>query len=597
MRLRAPAPKVKALVMQRALKGVVRCGTVIGTAMTFLVCSTLGTASRTAAAEVHLSQTPLPATGGSNVFDLRSVGFDLRRGAQTEPLLQLFRQQLLAIKPDTAAQLPTTTAILSAEDAALYRQAFSLATAGDRAGLLALMPTILNQALLGTVTARFLLTVGDKAGYGELTAWLRHYRHLPDAERIHALAAKRRPAGAAAPLAPMAPKPVRGNLATQGRNGFASAETVFTAAATPTDTPVVGQTGWDAGLQAWRDGNVAVAADAFAAMAATPGLAAGDAAAAHFWHGRALRQLGVKSAATAAWRKAAAYPHSFYGQLARARLGLKDAYRWDMPAFSATGLEALAAIPAGRRALALLEVDEHAAAEAELRRIAVRDLTPEMRQAVLGLAERHRLPILAMQLGSLLKHPDGQLLSAALYPLPPWQAEQGDQALVYAVMRQESGFNPLVVSPAGARGLMQIMPDTARYLDAAVAPHALAEPDLNLKLATRYMDKLAAMPGIKHDPLRLLAAYNAGPGNLLRWQQELSYQDDPLLFIESLPLRETRHYVQNVLSNYWIYQSRLGVKRPTLAQLAQGQWPRLPVAAPAKLAEAAPAATLHLASK
>lgn len=598
MRLRAPAPAVKALGMQRALKGVVRCGTLIGTAMAFLVCSTLGTASRTAAADVHLSLKPLPATGGSKLFDLRSVGFDLWRPAHKDPLLQRFRQELLAIQSDTVDHLTAATPVLSAADAALYRQAFGLAATGDRAGLLTLMPTIQNKVLLGTVTGRFLLKADDKAGYGELTAWLTHYRHLPDAERIYAIALKRQTTGMVAPLPPLAPKPVRGNLAAQGRNGFVGAGIVaFPSDTTVSDQAALGPGSWNTGLQAWRDSNFAVAADAFAAAAATPGLAAGDAAAAHFWHGRALRQLGVKSAATTAWRKAAAYPHSFYGQLARARLGLKDTYRWDVPAFSANGLDALAAIPAGRRALALLQVDERAAAEAELRRIALRDLTQEMRQTVLGLAEHYRLPVLAMQLGSLIKHPDGELVSAALYPLPPWQAENSDEALIYAVMRQESGFNPLVVSRAGARGLMQIMPETARYLDAAAAPHALVEPALNLKLATRYIDKLAAMPGIKHDPLRLLAAYNAGPGNLLRWQQDLSHQDDPLLFIESLPARETRHYVQGVLSNYWIYQSRLGVKRPTLTQLAQGQWPKLPVPPALELTAATPAATLHLASK
>ncbi len=593
MRLLQPAPEVNALVMQHALKGVVRCGTLIGTAMGFLLCSTLGTASRTAAADVHLSISPLPVTGSGNAFDLRSVGFDLRRGAQTEPLLQLFRQELRDLKPITTQDWLAGTPILSAEDAALYRRCFALAQAGDRSGLLALMPAIQNKVLLGTVTAHFILAASDKAGYGELTAWLTHYRHMPDADKIYALALARRPAGAAAPLSPLAPKPVQGKFAEQGRKGFIGAEF----AATPesdTDTPPTGQAAWDAGLQAWRTGNIAEAADAFAIMATTPGLGAGDAAAAHFWHGRALKQLGVKSEATAAWRKAAAYPHSFYGQLARARLGLKDDYRWDIPVFNADGLNALAAMPAGRRALALLQVEEPAAAEAELRRIAVRDMAPPVRQTVLGLAEHFRLPVLAMQLGSLIKHPDGKLLSAALYPLPPWQAENSDQALVYAVMRQESGFNPQVVSRAGARGLMQLMPGTARYLDAAAAPQMLADPTFNLKLAMRYMDRLAVMPSIKHDPLRLLAAYNAGPGNLLRWQQELSYQDDPLLFIESLPLRETRHYVQDVLSNYWIYQSRLGVKRVTLTQLAQGQWPKLPTT---KLTETISAGMLHLASK
>ena len=71
----------------------------------------------------------------------------------------------------------------------------------------------------------------------------------------------------------------------------------------------------------------------------------------------------------------------------------------------------------------------------------------------------------------------------------------------------------------------------------------------------------------------MAAAYNAGPGPMLRWQARPEYRDDPLLFLESLPSRETRVFVQRVLTNYWVYRMRLGQATPDLDRLASGRWP------------------------
>jgi hypothetical protein len=69
------------------------------------------------------------------------------------------------------------------------------------------------------------------------------------------------------------------------------------------------------------------------------------------------------------------------------------------------------------------------------------------------------------------------------------------------------------------------------------------------------------------------AAYNSGPGNLQRWQSEVNYNDDPLLFVASIPVRETRQFIERVMTNLWIYQLRLGEKTPTLDALASHHWP------------------------
>jgi soluble lytic murein transglycosylase-like protein len=76
------------------------------------------------------------------------------------------------------------------------------------------------------------------------------------------------------------------------------------------------------------------------------------------------------------------------------------------------------------------------------------------------------------------------------------------------------------------------------------------------------------------DLIRLLAAYNAGPGNLSRWLPSAQHRQDPLLFIESIPVNETRAYVQRVLGFSWIYASRLGLPAVSLDALASGSFPR-----------------------
>jgi len=78
---------------------------------------------------------------------------------------------------------------------------------------------------------------------------------------------------------------------------------------------------------------------------------------------------------------------------------------------------------------------------------------------------------------------------------------------------------------------------------------------------------------VKGNLLFLAASYNSGPGNLARWQQAMHHNGDALLFLESIPVRETRHFVQRVLTNYWTYRNRLGQDAPSLDAIAAGNWP------------------------
>jgi len=154
---------------------------------------------------------------------------------------------------------------------------------------------------------------------------------------------------------------------------------------------------------------------------------------------------------------------------------------------------------------------------------------------------------------------------------------------LFAIMRQESRFEPRLVSRAGAAGLMQLMPETARDMgiregdasgdDSATERRRLFDPQWNLLLGQRYVASLLASPSIAGNLVHLAVAYNAGPSNLVRWRHELEDIGDPLLFVESIPMRETRDYVHKVLANLWIYQMRLGQPLPTLDAMVAGAWP------------------------
>lgn len=133
------------------------------------------------------------------------------------------------------------------------------------------------------------------------------------------------------------------------------------------------------------------------------------------------------------------------------------------------------------------------------------------------------------------------------------------------------------------------MPATASYvagdpsLRGGPGAQRLHDPGLSLDLGQRYLAYLARHEAVRSDLIRLLAAYNAGPGNLTRWLAGNGHRDDPFLYIESIPIPETRLFVQRVLAHSWIYASRLGLPAPSLDALAMGRLPRL--AEPEEIAE------------
>lgn len=356
------------------------------------------------------------------------------------------------------------------------------------------------------------------------------------------------------------------------------AHDIATAAAKRSGTNVP-MAGWTAGLAAWRLEKYKDAAPMFELVATSPFTSSWMASAGAYWASRAHMRSG-KTREVSQWlRMAAAHPRTFYGLIATRALGWDFDFNWHMPAPNKAQMATLQEQPAARRAMALVAAGQFDLAEDELR-----SLNPgkdsDLRQALLAYAHHAKLPGVAMRLAESTTAPGGALYDAALYPLVPWQPEGGyeiDRALIHAIIRQESRFDPDAKNGSGATGLMQLMPATARYvagdtrLKGKDGAYSLRDPETNLTIGQRYVADLLAQAPIKSDLFALAIAYNAGPGKLRKWQSAYGeMKDDPLLFVESIPVGETRAFVERVLANYWIYRLRMDQATPSLDAVAAG---------------------------
>lgn len=339
--------------------------------------------------------------------------------------------------------------------------------------------------------------------------------------------------------------------------------------------------GWAGGLAAWIAGDYTQAAKFFESTAQSPYVNTWLKAGAAYWTARAHMRNGNRRQVNHWLNEAAQHPRTFYGMIAVRALGRRFDFDWSAPDFNKAQQQKLAAIPAAARAMALVRAGQNHLAEAELLRLNAGG-DEALQEALLAYAHRYNLPGLALRLANHMTRPDGGLYDAALYPVLPWEPQSGftvDRALIHAIIRQESRFNINAESHRGATGLMQVMPATAGYMDRDRNFNTnrdradLRNPRLNLELGQRYVEYLLAQGGVGNDLLSMAIAYNAGPGNLRKWKREIPHaHDDPLLFIELIPMAETRTYVERVLANYWIYALRMNQPLPSLDSVAEGKW-------------------------
>lgn len=334
---------------------------------------------------------------------------------------------------------------------------------------------------------------------------------------------------------------------------------------------------WIAGLIAFRENDRETAFTYFNEMAGNPHQEDDLRSAAGFWAARAALATQKTDAIVGNLEIAAAFPFTFYGQLALSQLGQRFDVDWSQPMVTEDGLaQLLEAAPRVRRAIALAEIGRKEDADRELRWINGA-IEPHLDYDLLAVAAALDLP--AAQIDIALNG-DAAYLAPGLFPIPDYQPANGfetDRALIYALMRQESKFKTEATSRVGAAGLMQLMPRTAsfiardRSLRTRKGREKLYDPGYNLQIGQRYVNHLIETSA-NGDLFSMAVAYNGGPGNLRRWKRATQIED-PLLFIESIPNTESRDFVEKVLTNFWVYRARLGQATPTRDRVAAGELP------------------------
>jgi soluble lytic murein transglycosylase len=536
---------------------------------------------------------------------------------------------------DTASEAPAPASaksggkssfvkVLSGADQALYGSLFKLAAKGDVAGIEAAAGGLKNKSLMGHVLARAYLASGSSPSFEDLAAWMNKYAAQPEASRIHTLARKKNPSGS---LPDPERRIVRGDsddgadmrsdissdagqamarrvrsLLSDGKSGEAqsllsregsglpardynqllaeiagglyysgrydAALELSTRAAEERDHAPLAD--WIAGLSNWRAKNYAKAAKHFDAMARQPDMTSWLRTAAAFWAGRSYIAARQPHRARDMFEIGATKPRTFYGLLSLRLLGDKPALTFREPSLDSKSFQRVAKVPGVARAVALAQLGQRNLAEDVMIRAHGR-LDRALDGPYIALASDMGFAGAQFFAASAASNPD---LKGSAFPIMNVRPSGGfsiDPALIHAIIRQESRFDPDAESATGARGLMQVLPSTAKLGE---DPRGrLFEPVYNMTVGQNYIREMMRFTSPDGNLLATAVAYNGGPGNLQKWLASSDHQDDPLLFIESLPSRETRGYVERVMANMWIYQIRMGKPTQTLDQLASGRWP------------------------
>lgn len=336
---------------------------------------------------------------------------------------------------------------------------------------------------------------------------------------------------------------------------------------------------WAAGLAAWRLGDCERAAEAFqrsAAGAMNPELGS----AAYYWASRALIRCREPEQAAEQLRGAARFPETLYGMLAHEQLGRDLPETHTLPDLTEADWRRLRDVEAARQAVMLAEIGRREEAESDILWL-VRTGDPDDFGALSRLARA--LGLTSAQNYMAYNAPRGEGSHPSLrYPVTfraPVGGWRVDPALAFAHALQESTFRERVVSPAGAIGLMQIMPITRREYASSINMSAsadLKDPAVNFAFGQRTLEALSTSGYTQGRLPKIMAAYNAGPTPVARWESEIRDQDDPLLYMESIPYWETRGYVAIVMRNYWMYLRQADAAAPSRVDLAENDWPMFP---------------------
>lgn len=288
---------------------------------------------------------------------------------------------------------------------------------------------------------------------------------------------------------------------------------------------------------------------------------------ASFWIARTYEALNDLEQAEAAYRDAANHPSTYYGMVAARRyeknIKLKFAKE---PTFDPQAWTKFQNNEFVRMSILLGKVGLGVEAEPFLYLLAKQTSKGSKQEKIMGLKVIRDVYSPYLIFGSKdIRYQEADLFPW-LYPrrsLDPKARSQGvDQNLIHAVMRQESGFNSRITSPAGAMGMMQLMPKTAAVIAGKKGYQHQdgklhSDPDYNILLGTHYLKEMLDL--FEGSYVLAIAAYNCGPGPVKKWVEKFgdprTNQIDTIDFIESIPYSETREYVKSVLANFYVYQA------------------------------------------
>lgn len=341
---------------------------------------------------------------------------------------------------------------------------------------------------------------------------------------------------------------------------------------------------WTMGLLAFKEENYADSEKYFSEILDLKQINNARKTEAAFWAGRAADYNENSDAARKYWKIAAAYPMAFYGALSATMLGEVPEYEFFEQEYTEEDVDELRQDRYGKIALALLQVEKKDRAEQYLKYMITSRVSDRTLHAINSIATAYGLPRVSILASGVIRDRgileiDDDIIYTAQYPLPDWEPMGGwsiDRALLLAITKQESGFRTGATSNAGANGLMQIMPGTAKLVARAnkvkMSDIDMSNPEHNMFLGQQYIVDLLSNPNVNNNIIKMLIAYNAGIGNLIKFEK-VFVTDDPLLYIESFPAYETRNYIKRVMANLWLYRARLNQPLTTLKVLGDSQWP------------------------
>ena len=337
---------------------------------------------------------------------------------------------------------------------------------------------------------------------------------------------------------------------------------------------------WTAGLSSWRLEKYEDAANYFSLFSISLKDDAWHQTSGSFWTARSYAKLGRYDDINFWLKRASNNPNSFYGMLALEILGVENKIKWNQKSILNKNNSKLLNLPAGIRLQSLIQVGFAEELEKEIVHLNS-ILNREIAEESISIAENFDLAYTQLKIVNKLEQFGMDVPTHLYYPTSVWKPRDGfklEKELLHAFMHQESMFNTKAKSKDGAMGLMQVLPSTAKFITKSKDvkrnnSNILKNPEINLEVGQEYITYLLDLEVVSRNLIFLAAAYNGGPGNLQKWKRETNYLDDPLFFMESIPSRETRWFIEKILTKYWIYQNKNKKEMRSLKMLANGNDP------------------------